>query len=76
LIASREVESLFVRLLELSFQTLVIASLRALHQFRVLRRAASRFINTGSGNHFDRENVSELELSIFPPEVFAYIAIR
>jgi hypothetical protein len=74
-ITSHQVESLLVRLLELSFQTLIIAFLGALHQFRILRHSASRFINTVSGDHFDRENISGLKLSIFPLEVFAYVAI-
>jgi hypothetical protein len=67
--------SFLYRLLELSFQSLVVASLGALHQFRVLCNASSWFVNTSGGNHFDRENVSGLELSIFPLEVFADVAI-
>jgi hypothetical protein len=42
---------------------------------RIFRNAASRFVNAGSGDHFDCENVSGLELSIFPLEVFASVAI-
>jgi hypothetical protein len=49
--------------------------LRTLHQFRVLRNTALWFVNAVSDDHFNRENVSRFEISIYPPEVFAHVTI-
>src|SRR5215470_1488446 len=67
-------KSFLFGLLELSLQSLVVTSLRALHQLRVLRNATPRFINSWSADHFDCQNVSGLKLSLFPLEVFTYVA--
>ena len=51
-------DAILARLLELSFQALIVASLRTLYQFPVLRNTAPWFVNTGSRDHFNREHVS------------------